>query len=239
MAIPIRPPFLQCMAQRTARAAVVCAWAAIGLPALAQVAITDPPVTHNFGNIAIGSTYATQYFSVFNQGQTAVTLGQVVVEPPALPDLPVHPRRRRRVALDPVHPQDDMGGAAAGRLTAAGGVAGTTPGAAGGSGRGWQPGHTGGGRYWNQSTPGLRPGLGATAIQGRFNHPDRDLYVLALLCPLLPGRRAVRGGRHGGAHSGTSQCLSVPKPDLAIAGLVERLCCACQVPVRVTALSGR
>ncbi len=80
MAIPIRPPFLQCMAQRTARPAVVCAWSAMALPALAQVAITDPPVTHNFGNIAIGSTYATQYFSVFNQGQTAVTLGQVVVD---------------------------------------------------------------------------------------------------------------------------------------------------------------
>ncbi len=44
-----------------------------------QAAITDPPLEHHYGKIPLGATYATQYFSVFNQGAQPVTLGQASV----------------------------------------------------------------------------------------------------------------------------------------------------------------
>ncbi len=80
MAFNLKSPFSLRFAHRTARAVTLLVWVATGLPALAQVEITDPPVTHHFGKIPIGSTYATQYFSAFNRGNSAVTLGQVVVD---------------------------------------------------------------------------------------------------------------------------------------------------------------
>jgi hypothetical protein len=43
----------------------------------AQVQITDPPPQHNFGKIPVGANYAAQYFSVFNNGSTAITLGRL------------------------------------------------------------------------------------------------------------------------------------------------------------------
>ncbi len=46
----------------------------------AQVEITDPAPSHHFGKIPLGETYATQYFSVFNRGNTPVTVGQVTVD---------------------------------------------------------------------------------------------------------------------------------------------------------------
>ncbi len=52
----------------------------VGLQAHAQVEITDPPITHHFGKIPIGATYATQYFSVFNNGTAPVTLGKASVD---------------------------------------------------------------------------------------------------------------------------------------------------------------
>lgn len=64
----------------TVAAVALCALSAAAVPALAQVVITDPPPEHNFGPIAVGETYAAQYFSVFNQGSAAVTLGQVGVD---------------------------------------------------------------------------------------------------------------------------------------------------------------
>jgi hypothetical protein len=57
-----------------------CALSALAAPALAQVVVTDPPPSHNFGPIPVGETYAAQYFSVFNQGKSAVRLGQVAVD---------------------------------------------------------------------------------------------------------------------------------------------------------------
>lgn len=50
------------------------------VPVLAQVVLTDPPPQHNFGPIPVGETYAAQYFSVSNQGTSAATLGQAVVD---------------------------------------------------------------------------------------------------------------------------------------------------------------
>ena len=54
------------------------------LSAKAQVAITDPTEDHNFGKIPLRATYATQYFSVFNQGNVAVQLGSVISSGAAL-----------------------------------------------------------------------------------------------------------------------------------------------------------
>lgn len=50
------------------------------VPVSAQVEITDPAPSHHFGKIPLGATYATQYFSVFNRGNTPVTVGQVAVD---------------------------------------------------------------------------------------------------------------------------------------------------------------
>ena len=63
--------------RQTLTAAGLCA---LAVPALAEVTITDPPLEHHFGQIPVGATYAAQYFSVFNQGSTPVTLGQVRVD---------------------------------------------------------------------------------------------------------------------------------------------------------------
>lgn len=43
----------------------------------AQVQISDPPETHTFGKAAIGSDYAAQYYSLTNQGNASVAVGQV------------------------------------------------------------------------------------------------------------------------------------------------------------------
>ena len=43
--------------------------------AQAEVGISDPPETHHFGSIPLGASYATQYFSLFNNGSSPVTLG--------------------------------------------------------------------------------------------------------------------------------------------------------------------
>lgn len=48
--------------------------------AAAQVEITDPPVTHDFGKIPLNANYAAQYFSVHNRGASPVTLGQAGVD---------------------------------------------------------------------------------------------------------------------------------------------------------------
>ncbi len=45
----------------------------------AQLVVTDPPQGHHFGKIPMGATYATQYFSVFNQGSVPTVIGQVGV----------------------------------------------------------------------------------------------------------------------------------------------------------------
>lgn len=58
----------------------VAGLSALVLPALAQVAITDPAPEHHFGKIPVGATYAAQYFSVFNQGTSPVQLGQARVD---------------------------------------------------------------------------------------------------------------------------------------------------------------
>ncbi|GAB3366687.1 MULTISPECIES: hypothetical protein [Giesbergeria] len=63
--------------RQTIAAAGLCA---LAVPALAQVVVTDPPPEHHFGQIPVGATYAAQYFSVFNQGSSPVTLGQVRVD---------------------------------------------------------------------------------------------------------------------------------------------------------------
>lgn len=52
------------------------AWGSL---ASAQVAITDPPPEHHFGKIPLQANFAAQYFSVFNQGNESVTLGQATV----------------------------------------------------------------------------------------------------------------------------------------------------------------
>lgn len=62
------------------RAIVAAGLSALALPALAQVVVSDPPPEHHFGKIPVGATYATQYFSITNQGSTPVTLGQVRVD---------------------------------------------------------------------------------------------------------------------------------------------------------------
>lgn len=48
--------------------------------AAAQVEITDPPETHDFGKIPLNANYAAQYFSVHNRGDSPVTLGQAGVD---------------------------------------------------------------------------------------------------------------------------------------------------------------
>jgi hypothetical protein len=50
------------------------------LPVMAQVEITDPAPSHHFGKIPLGETYSTQYFSLFNRGNTPVSVGQVRVD---------------------------------------------------------------------------------------------------------------------------------------------------------------
>jgi hypothetical protein len=63
--------------RQTLAAAGLCA---VALPALAQVVIQDPPPEHHFGKIPLGADYAAQYFSVFNQGSSPVTLGQARID---------------------------------------------------------------------------------------------------------------------------------------------------------------
>lgn len=47
----------------------------------ATVEITDPPLPHNFAKQPVGSTYATQYFSVFNRSKTlSVRLGPARID---------------------------------------------------------------------------------------------------------------------------------------------------------------
>lgn len=58
----------------------LCAGAMACMPVAAQIEISDPPITHHFGKIPLGATYATQYFSVFNRGTAPVTLGKVEVD---------------------------------------------------------------------------------------------------------------------------------------------------------------
>ena len=53
---------------------------AAALPVLSQVVISDPPAEHHFGKIPLGADYAAQYFSVFNQGHSPVTLGQARID---------------------------------------------------------------------------------------------------------------------------------------------------------------
>lgn len=56
---------------------LVCSLAAVCAPQVwAQVAVTDPPPEHHFGQIPLGATYAAQYFSLFNQTSEAVLVGQ-------------------------------------------------------------------------------------------------------------------------------------------------------------------
>lgn len=45
-----------------------------------DVLIADPPQDHTFGKAALNSTFATQYFSVFNRGSAAVQLGTAAVD---------------------------------------------------------------------------------------------------------------------------------------------------------------
>ena len=52
----------------------------VAAPVLSQVTISDPASDHNFGRIPLGATYATQYFSAFNTGSSAVVLGTVTVD---------------------------------------------------------------------------------------------------------------------------------------------------------------
>jgi hypothetical protein len=52
----------------------------LSAPLSAQVAISDPTDSHDFGRIPLSATYATQYFSLFNSGNTPVMLGQVTVD---------------------------------------------------------------------------------------------------------------------------------------------------------------
>lgn len=82
-------PVLSQRLSRLAAAALLCAAAAS--PAVhAQAAITDPPENHHFGKIPLNATYATQYFSVFNQGTEAITLGAVRVDASVLTCMALH-----------------------------------------------------------------------------------------------------------------------------------------------------
>jgi len=60
--------------------AFILASAAICLPVLADVVVTDPDLNHDFGKIPLQANYAAQYFSVFNQNSEPVTLGKVYVD---------------------------------------------------------------------------------------------------------------------------------------------------------------
>lgn len=62
------------------RAIVAAGLSALAVSALAEVVVSDPPPEHHFGKIPVGANYATQYFSITNQGSTPVTLGQVRVD---------------------------------------------------------------------------------------------------------------------------------------------------------------
>lgn len=54
------------------------------LPAQAALEISDPALPHDFASQPVGSTHATQYFSVFNRGTTAVTISSVQLTPEAM-----------------------------------------------------------------------------------------------------------------------------------------------------------
>ncbi len=45
-----------------------------------DVLISDPPQDHTFGKAAVNSTFATQYFSVFNRSSAAIQLGTAGVD---------------------------------------------------------------------------------------------------------------------------------------------------------------
>lgn len=57
--------------------------AVLSLPAQAALEISDPALPHNFATQPVGSTHATQYFSLFNRGTTAVTVASVRLTPEA------------------------------------------------------------------------------------------------------------------------------------------------------------
>lgn len=46
----------------------------------ANLEISDPALPHNFSKQPVGSTFATQYFSVFNRGTTPVAIGQAKID---------------------------------------------------------------------------------------------------------------------------------------------------------------
>lgn len=62
----------------------LAAWALLSLAAASvhaqDVLISDPPQDHTFGKAALNSTFATQYFSVFNRSSAAVQLGTAGVD---------------------------------------------------------------------------------------------------------------------------------------------------------------
>ena len=51
-----------------------------GQTAQAQLEFSEPPEGHNFGKIPLGTTYAAQYFGLFNRGTTPVAVGQLRVD---------------------------------------------------------------------------------------------------------------------------------------------------------------
>ena len=48
--------------------------------AVSAVVQSDPAPGHHFGQIPIGTTYATQYFSFSNKGSAPITLGQATID---------------------------------------------------------------------------------------------------------------------------------------------------------------
>lgn len=56
---------------------MVVATGLMGFSVGAQVQISDPPDSHTFGNAAIGSDFAAQYYSLNNTSSSPVTVGQV------------------------------------------------------------------------------------------------------------------------------------------------------------------
>ena len=51
-----------------------------GAAAQAELEFSEPPEGHNFGKIPLGTTYAAQYFGLFNRGTTPVAVGPVRVD---------------------------------------------------------------------------------------------------------------------------------------------------------------
>jgi hypothetical protein len=57
---------------------VALAW--VCAAAQAGVTVSDPPAGHDFGRVPLAATYATQYFSLTNDGTATVTLGQAAID---------------------------------------------------------------------------------------------------------------------------------------------------------------